>query len=414
MVAVGAVAALAAPQSALAYKINDQASVGLDIRWRGVMFDNMWNFDDDNNVDSWEFHRFRSRVWLDLAPLPDLRAYVRLANEYRWGDSPEELAQVGDSKEIFLDNAFIEMTGFLGTDFNVKVGRQDLMYGEGFVLLDGSPNMGSTTIAFDAAKITYTGITDTTMDFIMAKPYEDDREDADDEDLYGVYAKTTRVKKVALEPYALYKKRGDIGGGMSPEGETLVLGVRGTGSLVKDVDCVAELTFQDRNWIDPTSAAEEDDSMVGGYARAQYMFSEASTKPRVWGEFVYLPTHWDSMYAEWPKYSELLIYTVYDGFPTLDDPDEGSWVNMRIYSLGAGFTPKEKTDVSLTYRMFDAISSNGAGGGNERGDLLAAMVNHTFNDYLTGHVLVEWFDPGDYYGAEDEAYFARFQLMFKY
>lgn len=424
---------VAAPQLASAYKINDQIEVGLDLRWRGVCFDNVWDLDDDSNSDSWTFHRARSRIWVDLSPLPDLHGYIRFGNENRWGEDNELLGDVGEKSDVFLDNAYIELKDVFDLPINFKVGRQDLVYGEGFVLLDGMPNMGSTSIAFDAAKLTYTGIENTTIDGIIAKPNENTNQSADDEDLYGIYAKTKVNDNVGLEPYLLYKNRRarrNISAPVAytrPESKTLALGMRGTFSPMENVACVAEAVYQDRDWVPepvqpgPTAAPTVDDSdqMFGGYVRSTYTFAAQEWRPRVWGEFVYLPTDWDSMYAEWPKYSELLIYTLYDGFnfaTGANDPDEGAWVNMRIYSAGVGCTPTEKTDLSLTYRKLVAVSATGPGvDENDRGDLLAVLAKHNFNEYLSGHALLEWFTPGDYYGSSaDDAYFARFELYFKY
>ena len=425
---------VAVPHFAGAYKINDQIEVGLDLRWRGVCFDNVWDLDDDNNSDSWTFHRARSRVWADLSPLPTLHGYIRLANETRWGQDDEILGDVGEKSDVFLDNAFIEVKDVFDLPVDFKVGRQDLMYGEGFMFLDGCCQVGSTSIAFDAAKLTYKGIENTSIDLLIAKPFENAEKAADDEDVYGIYAKTKVKDNVGLEPYVLYKNRRsrrNITGGpvdyTRPKSKTLALGMRGTFSPLENVSCVAEAVYQDREWTPepvqpgPTAAPTVDDSeqMFGGYVRGTYTFAAQQWRPRVWGEFVHLPADWDSMYAEWPKYSELLIYTLYDGFnfaTGANDPDEGAWVNMQIYSAGVGCTPTAKTDLSLTYRKLMAISENGPGSDeSDRGDLLAVLAKHSFNEYLSSHALLEWFTPGDYYGSSaDDAYFARFELYFRY
>jgi len=428
---------VAAPQLASAYKVNDQIEVGLDLRWRGVCFDNLWDFDDDNNVDSWTFHRARSRIWADLSPLPNLHGYIRLANETRWGQDTEILGDVGEKSDIFLDNAFIEFKDVFDLPVDFKVGRQDVMYGEGFMFLDGCCQVGSTSIAFDAAKLTYRGIENTSIDFLIAKPFENAEKAADDEDVYGIYGRTKVNDNLGLEPYVLYKNRRAprtiTAGGSTlftrPESETLALGIRGTATPIDNLACVGEVVYQNREWIpidesdqpapSPMPTEDETKDMVGGYLRATYTCGKHEWRPRVWGEYVYLPTHWDSMYAEWPKYSELLIYTLYDGFQPFtgaNDPDEGSWVNMRIYSAGVGCTPRANTDLSLTYRKLVAIQSNGPDGDElGRGDLVAALAKHSFNEYLSAHALLEWFCPGDYYGSEaDAAYFARFELYFRY
>jgi hypothetical protein len=124
--------------------LGGNTKVGGDWRLRGVMFDNNWDYTDDAN-DSWEFYRMRTRFWLDTQLMDNLRFYFRLANEYKWGiDSkantllldPDYDSLIGN-KELFVDNAFVEWREPLDIqNLTLKIGRQDLIYGEGFLILE--------------------------------------------------------------------------------------------------------------------------------------------------------------------------------------------------------------------------------------------------------------------------------------
>ena len=42
------------------------------------------------------------------------------------------------------------------------------------------------------------------------------------------------------------------------------------------------------------------------------------------------------------------------------------------------------------------------------------MTTYKFNEYLDGHFLAEYFAPGDYFLNDDDAWFIRFQLLYKF
>jgi len=171
------------------------------------------------------------------------------------------------------------------------------------------------------------------------------------------------------------------------------------------------------------------------YGCAKYTFTDLAWKPYVKPGYVYLsgddPTTkkyegWDSFYAEWPKWSEGLIYQLYDPFVPLKmtgagptDRDLGSWTNMKIAQIEVGAKPTDKLGLSLSYQYLWAAESNGLINphADNRGGLITGIATYQFNKYLAGHLRGEWFMPGDFYdpkgASPDDGWFARYELMRK-
>lgn len=434
--------------------------VGGDIRLRGLYFDNLWDFEDGTN-DRREVYRFRPRVFLDWNPTDTMEAYVRFTKEWFYGQDNEHFGYDVEAKDAMFDNAWAEVRDILGTGLTLRAGRQDLVYGEGFVILDGTPYDGSQTISFDAAKLSYKSDWGTT-DLIYSKLQENGFQSSDDEDLYGIYNKfTIGDTGVGLEPYFLVRNKNDapdISGGPgkvtypyaaydpSPKEQTYLLGMRGTKSFaVADGMTLAlasefgkefgevDFTGVPKIGVDPVNgfsyggSGEVDRDAWGGYLHATLTWDKTPWKPSLKAGFYYMsgddPTSddyegWDDFYGQWPKYSELYIYSLYDGFKFANkgnDPDVGAWSNIYFPELMFTFQPTDKLTQSFRYLYYLAEEKTGPGGGDERGHNIQSLTNYVFTKNMSGHILVEWLEPGNYYADDaDGALFARFQLMYTF
>ncbi len=424
-------------------------SVGGDIRWRGVMFDNVWDYNSDGSYldDTWEINRFRNRIWFDAKPLDNTRAYIRLTNEYRWGDTDYETfsnanPSFQDTKDIAIDNAFIEISNILDRNLTLKIGRQDIVFGKGFVFLDGTPFDGSETIGFDAIRLTYTlEDSDTTIDVFQAKTDEGLKEKADDEDVHGIYVKGNLIKgddfTMSFEPYFLHRNRNNVDTYAAPWDTltepklwTAMPGLRVSGRIYDNFAYSAEVAYQFGELEGFGSKGQDvDRDAWGGYAKGTYTFADASWKPSITAGFTYLSGDdpdsedfegWDTFYAEWPKFSELYIYSIWDPMPQAPgvDPDLGAWTNMYMPEVKLTVNPNEKLRLTLRYLYYWAVEDEFASDtfkrGDGRGHNPQFLAEYQFNKFLSGHVLAEYFKPGDYYDEEDAAYFMRTELMMKF
>lgn len=426
--------------------------VGGDIRFRGLYFDNLWDFEGGDDSDQREVFRFRPRVFFDWNPNDRVEGYVRLTKEWFYGMDEEFPGYDVEGKDAMFDNAWGEAKDIFNTGLTARVGRQDLVYGEGFVLLDGTPFDGSQTISFDAAKLVWEHGLGAT-DFIYAKPHENDFSAADDEDLYGVYNRW-RHGNWGIEPYLLYRDKNlDSIDGVnppavfdpSPAEQTLLAGARATAELgVADGVTLALAAEGGKEWgkvdfagmdaLPPSlqfsrnpGSGEVDRDAWGGMFHGTLGFEDLVWKPSLKSGVTYVsgddpntPDYegWDDFYAQWPKYSELYVYTLYDGFKGrtgLNDPDAGVWSNMIIPEVMLTVRPTDRMTNSLRYLYFLADEDTGPGAGDERGHNLQFLTNYVFNKNLSGHFLIEWFDPGDFYLDDaDDALFTRFQILYSF
>ncbi len=126
----------------------------------------------NNTDDQVNQLRFRPRIWADLGSFfsdPNLGVpngldlYIRLTDETRyyltrptnlpWSLEPPYGTNPAFN-EIIVDNLYVNWDRPDGIPVSFRVGRQDLTYGRGFVILDGTPLDGSRGVYSDAAKMT--------------------------------------------------------------------------------------------------------------------------------------------------------------------------------------------------------------------------------------------------------------------
>ena len=394
-------------------------SIGGDIRIRGLATKNIRDFDDDvitgtqnNKRDSAEFVRHRTRLWIKGEFEGGYTGYVRLTTEPWWGrfdffyndsSTPPEV-----TNHIIIDNSYIVAPDFLGTPLTLKIGRQDMPYGEGFLILDGTPADGSRTIYFDAVK--FSGVFgDTSADLFLAKVDEQNLDDWDDEDLYGLYVTNKGIEGHKLEGYLLQRSQN------ANNNTTNAIGVRATGKIVENLTYGVELCKQMGKVAEGT-ANEVDRDALGGYVHFTYAMPEIGCKPNIKLGAYYTSGDdgttndyegWDNFYSEWPKYGNILAYT---GTGT---PGE-TWTNYMIYELKVAAKPLDKMSASLAY-LYAMLSEKNNAADDVLGSWPQAMVAYQFSDAVSGHLLGEYFMPDDFYGPNaDEAYFTRFELNIKF
>ena len=151
---------------------------GFQERLRHTYMNNNLDFNADRD-DEQGFFRVRTSVWgqADLNRNWAIRAQFN--NEFRYytitRQSDKDAGRENTLDEIIIEHLFLKYTTGGSDPLTITLGRQNLMYGEGFILMDGAPWDGSRTIYHDAAKLSYqTG--DMTYDFLaVSNPVYDKR-----------------------------------------------------------------------------------------------------------------------------------------------------------------------------------------------------------------------------------------------
>lgn len=442
-------AAMAKPIPQMDKSADKMFTWGGDIRLREVYFNNIpYPVGAQARGGENEFQRYRFRLWGEYHPTENLFFRARTTHEFRTGSKGAARKGWEYCDETVFDNLFVDLKA---GDFALRVGRQDMIYGTGKLILDGTPKDGSRTIYFNAAKASYTGIENTTIDlFGMYMPSEDELaihgQDRDlvgktggyyngDEAGGGLYVKNKSTESLPFEAYYLIKTQEEEwarpGGPPTPfpptpganiphDGETRhTVGTRLMPKFSDTLDANIELAYQTGEDI----SAYMVDALVGIKIGA---LEQQKAKVRFgWyhlsGDDVstqHTDEGWNPLWARWPQYSELYVY----GF---DTDGAGRWSNLSMPHVDFSISPIDKLKIDLLLGYMWAPEADAVGGGHNRGWLFTWWNKYTLaegllseKDKLFGHVLVELMEPGDYYSQaqrdEDIAAFLRFELSYSF
>jgi len=450
---------------------------GLDTRIRQVFLHNLLDFDDDGGpaadklllASDAHFFRIRHRIWGQFKLHSGPRLFARFTTEWRKYLDPY-LAP--EKTQIIADNLYLDIPRLPGVPLSARIGRQDIVRGEGFILLEGGPADGSRSIyhnalllGFDAqelglerTKVELLAIRNPAWDPIPIANGATDEQKAsphgqykpiveNDETALGAYITSRLFKPQQIEAYYLYKEEEDEALA-DPHLKLHTLGARLSGELPADFDYAAEGAVQfGTHELEPRlgaqldgGAASLDHRSYGGYAwiARDLLFL---WRPRIKTGAVFLsgddPAErdlpcacddirfqneaWVPPFSRWPKWSELYIYTLI--------PEQGrvaNWSNMLALHASIDFTLSSKSHFSYGFYYLRApyplVAEDGAGAhttyplygtGNERGQLHRWKFSTQLTDAVTWHFLVERFAAGDFYYAQDDAYFLRWELMWK-
>ena len=124
---------------------------GLDLRLRYINIENVvpLGISPDETLGSL---RLRTRVSIDYRHSRTLRIFGRLTNEAtHYGGCEACDSRVG---EVVFDNLFLEAVRPWNLPFAVRAGRQDLSYGDGFLIADGGPLDESRTSYVNGVVVT--------------------------------------------------------------------------------------------------------------------------------------------------------------------------------------------------------------------------------------------------------------------
>lgn len=412
-------------------------SWGGDIRLRSVYFDNIpYPNGAEARGGANSFQRYRTRLWGEYQATEDFKVHGRIVNEFRTYQNRSKTA--GSSgwnapDEAVIDNLYIDWN--LAPNWTIRAGRQDLIYGTGKLILDGTPKDGSRTIYFDAVKATYTGIENTTIDFLGMHTKSEDplAIHSEDRDLVGktgayysgaeagggVYLKNKSFESLPYETYYLYKAKEEAWPTANPihDGQDRhTVGTRLMPKLSDSIDGNLETAYQFGDNI----RAYMIDALVNWHV------PDCPMKSCLGLGWYYLSgddpgtsddESWNPLWARWPQYSELYVYA-------FDAEGAGRWSNLSMPHVDWTFFPHEKVKTSLMLGYMFAPEENGIGGGDERG-FIATLWNRftlkenmlTDGDKLSGHILFEAVDPGNYYSEDQQnnlALFGRVELNYSF
>ncbi len=411
---------------------------GFEARLRSEDWDNITDH-TDTRADYRTHYRFRTRAWLTANLTKDLEISVGLCSENRKTTRPENFRYNG--REVVFDTLYLDYT--FSPAFSVRVGRQNLFRGEGFVLFDGSSGDGSRTTYFNAIDATYAWSKSKLEFLVISDPKEDDlpvineiKTPAEkillnewDEQGLGLYYTGKEIPGTSLEGYYFYKtEKKDFRATnhplFQPDRRLHTLG----GRIVQDVrggwTLSAEVAGQQGTQDERPNTLEDakDIRAWGGYARVKKGF-EAGWKPSVSVAYIAQSgqdptsdkiTAWDPIFSRWPKWSEFYVISV------APEKAIGYSNNNSMWEAEFKCSPTKALDLRATFYKMAALERLAVtpgpifSTGKERGNLWQARADYRFGPSLKGHALYENFEPGNLYSGTDSGHFLRFEFTYTF
>ncbi len=382
--------------SSLAQSITPNA----DIRVRQELLDGVYHFAPNPDRD---WIRVRTRVGVNVASGTS-QIIVRLNNEHRHYLDPDQKL---DWDEVIIDQALWRWQPTKTTTLNV--GRQNIIWPGGFLMLEGHPLDGSRSMYHNAVRLTtrkWCG----KLDVALIRNYKyDDLVLIGDEhralsaaDEWGFAARhATKTRALSF----IYKAAKDPDG-VLPFLTTWTTSWWQRHEFSKESSLASELAVQYQD------SDDHDGWALAGRAKFQNQITANATGSA--GFFFYsgqgdnleaFRTPWGS----WPKWSELYIYSLI-GESTPGRVHVAAWENIAAPSLSLNLN-RPSVMLSASYLMAPEPDWE------VRGLLLRTKYSFTVAKNLTGHLLWEMFDPGSFHDGSnglppltDTIHFLRWQL----
>ena len=372
--------------------------------------------------------RFRTRVWANI-PLGNMVTFaVGLNNESKKQTGSAELPLVRD--ETIFETLYVDLKPT--KQLSARIGRQNIMKGDGFILFDGTSGDGSRTAYMNAAVVGYAfspkakiellAIDDPSLDDILPIITDKQKRLTEwNERLGGVYYTDTRHKGTDVQAYYLYKKswndyRALTSAQHQPDRHTSTMGARVAQTVKPGFVLTGEFAEQ---W--GTRKPSTDIRAWAGYANAKYTFNHP-WKPAVLFGFTGMSgddpsssnyEQWDPVMSRWPKWSELYIYS------QVPEVGVAYWTNIGMWQGEVTAAPTKKLGLRGTYYHLTAFhpfpgSASTFSNGKNRGNLYQARLDYTYSPMFKGHVLYERLTPGNFYTFKDPGYFFRVEFIYTF
>jgi len=414
----------------------DWLSWGLDARLRALYDKNISGLNDSDIGNERVWQRYRTRVWATMTPMEDVEVNARLMWEFRNYCRPESM-QDTDFDEALFDRLNVSWKNALDYPATLTVGRQDIIFGNGWLVLEGTPLDDSRTIFFDAARLNYQlDEWDTTVDLIYIdqasasdrwlKPFNDRERGLTEQDERGaiLYVTNNSLENTQWEAYYIWKhdmvpdvrpNANNFPADWSNESDIHTVGARVAGECQENWKYRAEFAQQMGKKNGNTLCA------FGFNSQVSYLLQdELNNSFRLGYEYLSgddpgtgTDEQFDPLWARYARWSELYVYTY------ALEGRIAETTNLHRVAAGWSCQPHQKLELAVDYHLLfaDQNTQKGNAGFSDsdsyRGQLATALLKYHYTKHLCGHLLGEFFCPGNYYadGKDDLAMFLRYELM---
>jgi len=432
-------------------KVGDATvKIGFDVRLRLEGWDRNtvspdWGLTPGaNQGPAVEYLRVRERLWTTVDFTPDLILNARLVNRWQHFSSHfNEANNVGGGgtwrapDELVFDLLNLDIKNIADSGISLKLGRQELMLGNGMVLLEGTPYDQGRTTYFDGAVATYTDDCNTIKVFALYNEYKDPIAINLDEKLErrlrradtlvlgfdGTYNYSASLNGEAYYIFVDFDDDADTAERNHPVDENAelhIVGARLFGSPHEQIDYSFELAQQ---WGECAGSADFTGMM--GDARVTLKAPKGTAlSPSLMLEYTMFTGDdpasgdevegWHSAFSEYPIWREELM-------PILTN---GNWTNLNQARAALNLVLHDSESVAVklqgvyAYLFMDEGQVGmppGGGGGDEMGHLYSGFLDVVFKKANLSFALeYAHLEPGNYWldGAPGE--WGRAQMIWTY
>jgi hypothetical protein len=398
--------------------------IGFEQRVRTENWNNILDASNALN-DEREQIRYRTRGWMKLPVGTTVDFFVGLNQE-----SNQKLGQPSVFDEVVFESLYLDFKKVFVKGLSLRVGRQNLPHGEGFFLFEGNPGDGSRSIYFNGINLAYEkkksklelmGILMPAYDRMLPR-INDQHKLLQEWDMasLGAYYTDRNRKNLSWDAYYFYTKETHCKTARSsyqfqPDRHTHSAGARVVRQLDKNWSLTGEFVAQ--------RGMQHGGSEISGWAGYGYVKRTFDTKwkPYVRGGYWAFSGDdpqtkaiegYDDLFARWPKWSELYIYT------QVREQGVAYWTNTKMWEGELGAAPSKHWNGRLTYYKLDGFHpfpkgpQTVFGPGTDRGNMAQCRIDYIHNRNWRAHFLYEGLWSGDFYRARSFGYFVRFEVSY--
>lgn len=390
-----------------------------NLRIRHVILDMQDNYDAFNS----NYIRIRTSLGLNTQFDKTYSAYVKILNENRiFFYNTKNASDDYKINEFIFENLYFNAQNLFNDSLNIRIGRQNLSYGESFIVSDGTPGDGSRSVYFNAAKFSFKtkyfnadilGHLGTKYDQYLPVLNRNNPQtllNVCNEKSVMTFIMSKLSEKIYIEPYYIFKS----------EEKTVYEQINTFGSYAKYEN--GEFTVRGQFATQLREKQSTEATALGGYAfidKSQILFEDKLT----FG-YLYLSGDksntagnegWDNLFGRGMFISSDLLGTLY----TIETGEYGYWTNLQMYTLEYNLALTSKVSLSASYNLLYAnenISGTPFAYGKNRGNLTLAGLFYQFNKNIKALIYGEYFKAGDFYNTNqlDNATFVKTEINMKF
>jgi hypothetical protein len=335
--------------------------------------------------------------------------------------------------DVLVDLAYITLKEFFFTPLTVRIGKQDLWFGKGFIVGANyddpngqiSADEFTSLTSFKALRATW-DFEPWTLDAVYAMIEENEVQAEDDEQLYGLnLGCVLDYYNAETEVYYWLVKDDEIPAirsGSDTGNRIHCFGTRGSFDPHEDVTIWGEFAVQTGDYIANQTPGEKRDREayavdLGGELRLweeQYAW-----RPVIGAEYIFYSGQQEEVnrhghdYHAWNRMFrgkvDSAIHEWYNVFYTTGMPttvDNGG-TNLHQFILMGSVQPMDNLNVDarlINFRLHEDAGFQGTGSGNnDIGNEIDVELTYEYTEDVTFGLLSAWFWSGDYYNVPEHA-----------